>query len=67
MLDKGELDVVVAMDLSKAFDVIQQLIYSSKKLRLMVWEREVLLSSRIICRGGSIESRLGTPFPREKV
>ena len=33
----------------------------------MVWEREVLRSSRIICPGDSWEPRLRTPFPGGKV
>lgn len=33
----------------------------------MVWEREVLRSSRIICPGDSRVSRLRTPFPSGKV
>ena len=41
--------------------------YSTIRTLLMVWEREVLRSSRIICWGDSRESRLGTPFPVGKV
>ena len=40
--------------------------YSTIRTILMVWEREVLRSSRIICWGDSRESRLGSPFHLER-